>query len=98
MGPKSVVVKTGKTGALLCPAGGPRQQVPTWRSVKAVDTTGAGDAFCAGFLAGMAQGWDFTRCGVFANAVGTHCVMAIGASTGIRPIAEIEAFIRENTP
>lgn len=98
MGPKNVVVKTGKTGALLCPAGGPRQQVPTWRSVRAVDTTGAGDAFCAGFLAGMAQGWDFTRCGVFANAVGTHCVMAIGASTGIRPIAEIEAFIRDNAP
>lgn len=59
---------------------------------------GEGDAFCAGFLAGMAQGWDFTRCGVFANAVGTHCVMAIGASTGIRPIAEIEAFIRDNAP
>ena len=98
MGPKNVVVKTGKTGALLCPAGGPRQQVPTWRSVRAVDTTGAGGAFCAGFLAGMAQGWDFTRCGVFANAVGTHCVMAIGASTGIRPIAEIEAFIRDNAP
>jgi len=45
----------------------------------------------------LAQGWDFVRCGAFANAVGTHCVMAVGASAGIRPIADILAFM-ENTP
>ena len=96
-GVKHVAVKLGSRGSYF-----KNRQTAffagIYQGLSIVETTGAGDAFCAGFLAGMAQGWDFTRCGVFANAVGTHCVMAIGASTGIRPIAEIEAFIRENTP
>ena len=32
----------------------------------------------------------------FANAVGTHCIMAVGASTGIKPYAEIKKFMEEN--
>lgn len=93
MGPKNVIVKLGRDGALLCAAGQPRAVLPTYRSVKAVDTTGAGDAFCAGFLAGLAQGWDYTRCVRLANAVGTHCVTAVGASTGIKPLREILEFM-----
>lgn len=71
MGARNVVVKVGKQGALVCPAGGERMLLPTYRAIKPVDTTGAGDAFCAGFLTGLAQDWDYKRCGEFANAVGT---------------------------
>lgn len=93
MGARNVVVKVGKDGALVCPAGEERMLLPTYRSIKPVDTTGAGDSFCAGFLAGLAQGWDYRRCGAFANAVGTHCIMAVGASTGIKSIPEILQFM-----
>jgi len=32
-------------------------------------------------------------CGKFANAVGTHCVMAVGASTGIKKLKDIKEFM-----
>ena len=98
MGPRSVIVKVGKDGALLCPAGEERVLLPTYRSIKPVDTTGAGDSFCAGFLAGLAQGWDFRQSGALANAVGTHCIMAVGASTGIKSIAETLRFMETHIP
>ena len=46
--------------------------LPTYQQIKPVDTTGAGDAFCAGFLCGLAQGWDFRKSGAFANADGRY--------------------------
>lgn len=96
-GVKNVIIKVGKDGALICEAGKPRITLPTYSAIKPVDTTGAGDSFCAGFLAGLAQGWSYTESGAFANAVGTHCIMAIGASTGIKSIAEIQEFMRTHT-
>ena len=97
LGAKNVIVKLGKEGALLCPAGEERVLLPTYRSIKAVDTTGAGDAFCAGFIAGLSQGWDTRQSVRFANAVGTHCVTAIGASTGIKSIQETLAFMKTHS-
>ncbi len=96
MGPHTVVIKLGKQGCLLkSNATKENFSVPTFSRVKAVDTTGAGDAFCAGFLAALSAGRSMYDCCVFANAVGTHCVMAKGASTGIRPEEEILKFIKD---
>ena len=97
IGAGSVVIKTGADGAYICESREKRYSLPTYRTVKPKDTTGAGDSFCAGFLAGLAQGWSYEESGRFANAVGTHCIMEIGASTGIRSIAEILSFM-ERTP
>lgn len=98
LGSRTVIVKTGKDGAYICEDFDTRYALPTYTHIKPVDTTGAGDSFCAGFMAGLAQGWDYRRSGEFANAVGTHCIMAIGASSGIKPIAEILAFMERETP
>lgn len=95
-GVKNVVIKLGKDGAYVCEEGGCRYFVPTYKHIKPVDTTGAGDSFCAGFLAGLSKGWSYKECTILANAVGTHCVMEIGASTGIKPLPEILRFINEN--
>ena len=97
MGVKNVIIKWGKHGALVCPAGEERMVLPTYLDFKPIDTTGAGDSFCAGFLAGLAQDWDYRRSGEFANAVGTHCILAIGASTGIKSIEETLAFMKTHT-
>ncbi|MEG1640739.1 MAG: carbohydrate kinase family protein [Ruthenibacterium sp.] len=96
-GVKNVIIKLGNQGAYFCPEGEEGFVLPTYRKIKPVDTTGAGDSFCAGFLCGLTQGWNFQQSGAFANAVGTHCIQAIGASAGIRPIAEILKFM-ETTP
>lgn len=91
-----MVIKVGKDGAYLQAKGEKGITLPTYSSVSVKDTTGAGDAFCAGFLAGLAQDMDMVSCAKLANAVGTHCVMEIGASTGIKPLAQIEAFMENN--
>lgn len=90
-----VAVKLGEEGAYV-DAGGWRGRVPAF-SVEVVDTTGAGDAFCGGFLAGYLAGWDLERTTRFANAVGAMCVTAIGGSTGIGSMAEVLRFL-EITP
>lgn len=95
-GVKNVIIKAGKKGAYICEAGQPRYYAPTYMSIKPVDTTGAGDSFCAGFLAGLAQDLSYKRSAQLANAVGTHCITAMGASTGIKPLAEIEKFMQEH--
>lgn len=93
MGAKSVVIKLGKKGCLIRNA----QEsiaVPAFK-VDAVDATGAGDSFVAGFITGLLKGWDLEQCGIFANAVGAHCVMDMGASKGIKSFDEIMKFIQE---
>jgi len=93
MGVKTAVVKLGKDGCFIKDSGGEKHSIPTYEDIKPVDTTGAGDSFAAGFLTGIAKGWSLYECGKFANAVGTHCVMAVGATTGIKSLEEIKAFM-----
>jgi sugar/nucleoside kinase (ribokinase family) len=51
--------------------------------VEAVDATGAGDAFDAGFLIGLINEWPVEQAAIFGSAVGAKCVTAFGATTGI---------------
>ncbi|MEI6579894.1 MAG: carbohydrate kinase family protein [Eubacteriales bacterium] len=93
MGPKVVVIKLGKDGCFIKTQDGEKYSIPTYSRIKAVDTTGAGDSFCAGFLTAVIKGKSLFDCGKFGNAVGTHCVMAKGASTGIKSETEILKFM-----
>ena len=96
MGVKTVVIKLGKKGCFIKDSVGEKYFIPTYSKIKAVDTTGAGDSFVAGFLTGITKGMGLYESGRFANAVGTHCVMAAGASTGIKSYEEIVKFIENN--
>jgi ribokinase len=55
--------------------------------VKVVDTTGAGDAFCAGFLYGLLRDKSLYECGRLGNFVASRCTMKMGARTGL-PLAK----------
>jgi sugar/nucleoside kinase (ribokinase family) len=55
---------------------------------RVIDTTGAGDAFVAGFIAGTIRGFDPFRAAGVANAVAASCVRAVGASTAIKTFEE----------
>ncbi len=50
LGPRTVVITLAERGVLLLDGDGPAVEVPVDR-VAAVDSTGAGDAFCGGFAA-----------------------------------------------
>ena len=91
------IVKVGKDGALVSPHGEEPTLVPAFLVEKPVDTTGAGDSFCSGFLTGLANGWDMVKAAQFGNGVGAHCVQALGASTGIPSMQTVLDFIAERT-
>jgi sugar/nucleoside kinase (ribokinase family) len=94
-GVKTVGLKMGEEGCYLLSDSG--ELTIAAFQVEAVDGTGTGDAFVAGFLCGIVHGWDMERTARFANAVGAFCVTGLGATTGIRSLEETEAFIRERS-
>ena len=63
--------------------------------VTAVDPTGAGDCFCATFVALIARGTPPPKALARANAAGALSVTAAGPMEGNRPLAAVEAFLRE---
>jgi sugar/nucleoside kinase (ribokinase family) len=77
LGVQTVVVKRGRHGSLIR-HGAELLTIPA-RTVTAVDTTGAGDAYAGGFLYGLSQGWGPARCGALASAVAALTVSQIGA-------------------
>jgi sugar/nucleoside kinase (ribokinase family) len=93
-GVKNAVIKLGSKGCLVKNNRGEKELIEAFKGITAVDTTGAGDSFAAGFIAGLTKGWDIKKCCIFANAVGAHCVMKVGATTGIKPMNEILDFIK----
>jgi ribokinase len=83
-GVKIVAVKLGADGCYV--TDGQEQHLIEPFPVKVVDTTGAGDAFCAGFLYGLINEKSLYECGKLGNFVASRCVMKMGARAGF-PIA-----------
>lgn len=92
-GVKTVMVKMGGEG-LYVKNDTEAHHIPAHK-VPVVDTTGAGDAACGGFLYGVIHGWDLLRCGQLANAVGALTVQVMGGAEGIRSLDETLAFLEK---
>jgi ribokinase len=58
--------------------------------VKVVDTTGAGDAFNAGFLYGLIRRKSLRECGRIGNFVASRCIMKMGARTALPTLADLK--------
>ncbi len=80
-----VAAKLGDQGSLVCEAGGKVvHRVPVF-PVKVVDTTGAGDAYCGGFLAGLVDGRSVRECAAMGTVSASYVVEARGALATGRP-------------
>lgn len=77
-GATTVVITDGDRGSLLSNEDGERW-IPAYSAASVVDSTGAGDAFLGGFLAGEALGLDPIDAAKLGNACGAACVERIGA-------------------
>lgn len=64
--------------------------------IDSIDESGSGDAFDAGFLVGMLEGWPLEDSLRFASAVGASCTRALGCHDGVFHFEEALAFIRQN--
>lgn len=77
---RKVVIKLDKDGCLMYEDG-------NFKIIKAVedyklkDSTGAGDAFRAGFVYGLFHNYPLDRCVLFGNITGGKCVTGIGCLT-----------------
>jgi sugar/nucleoside kinase (ribokinase family) len=80
-----VGVKLGKRGCYI-DQGGEASTIPAVQIRKVVDATGAGDAFVAGFIAGVLRGLPIVQAAQVANRIAGSCVTAVGASTAIQPL------------
>jgi sugar/nucleoside kinase (ribokinase family) len=84
-------VTLGEHGAIAMDAKGV-YRVPAFH-VDAVDTTGAGDVFRAGFIYALLRGWPTEEILRFANAAAAVSCTKLGALGGIPSLDEVEALI-----
>jgi sugar/nucleoside kinase (ribokinase family) len=95
-GPSTIVLKMGAEGCLVLTKTGELIRIPAYQ-VTAIDSTGAGDAFAAGFIAGVWLGWSLEKTARLANAVGAMCVTGTGASGAIRSLDETLKFMEDTS-
>lgn len=76
--PGAVVVKRAETGAVSVSDGSILESHV--RPIQATDTTGAGDAFAAGFLAAALSGAQLARCLRLGNRIAEHAIQVPGMS------------------
>lgn len=86
-----VVHKRGADGAYIGTRDG-IEHVPGF-SVRAVDTTAAGDTFNAGLAAGLAMDWPLRDAVRLANAAGALAVTAYGAQEGMPSLEQAQALM-----
>ena len=87
---KLLVVTRSEQGAIAV-ENGRRVDVPAEPVERVVDTTGAGDLFAAGFLAGIAQGRDLEQ----SLRMGAIAAAEVISHYGARPEADLKALVAE---
>jgi ribokinase len=93
-GSRNVLLKLGKRGCYLALADGRRVFVPAY-TVRAIDSTAAGDAFNGAFASALLEGHDPVRCATWASAVAAISVTRQGAQPSMPTQAEVHAFLKE---
>lgn len=92
MGVDQVVLTLGARGA-LARSGKETVRVPGY-SVQVVDTTAAGDAFCAGLAVSLARGAALEDALRFANATGALACTVLGAEPAMPNLQKVAAFLK----
>lgn len=92
-GVPTVIVTMGAKGCFVSQSGH-FAVLPAHRDLKVVDTTGAGDAFCGGFAAGMVRHrGDVLRAAQLGTAVAALSITKPGAAAAMPTQAELRRFL-----
>jgi ribokinase len=87
-GAKEVIVTLGERGALHVTSERALHHQP--RAVKAVDSTGAGDAFIGALVSALSRGLEMSRAIEFANVAAAVSVMRTGTQTSFATLEELK--------
>jgi len=88
---RALIVTLGGSGSNIY-ADGQRFDIPCIKAEKIVDPTGCGDAYRAGLVYGIAQGWDWLTCGRLASTMGAIKIASRGGQNHSPSRADIEAI------
>jgi ribokinase len=94
-GSRNVILKLGQRGCYLALSDGTRHLVPAY-TVKAVDTTAAGDAFNGAFAVALMNGQNPVDSAAWASAVAAIAVTRPGAQASMPTAVEVDRFLEEN--
>ncbi|MBR5011291.1 MAG: carbohydrate kinase family protein [Clostridia bacterium] len=92
--PEVVVITCGKDGGILFD-GKKHISYPIYPA-SVVDSNGAGDVFHGAFAAGVAKGFDYEKCCLFASAVSAIKCTGIGARQSVPTYSEVQKYLKEN--
>lgn len=85
------VFKMGAEGSSIATRDG-EIRIPAYK-VPVVDSTGCGDAYCAGFIVGLSLGWDLERAGRLGTAASALVITGLGSDAGIVNLEQTIAFM-----
>jgi len=94
-GAKHVVLKMGARGSLIKDKAGLRLRIPAFK-VAVVDTTGCGDAWTGGFIAGLSRGMTIEEAAQLASACGSLVATGLGSDAGIIDFDSTMKFVQTN--
>ena len=89
----TAIVTLGAAGAVVVTAD-KIEHFPT-PDLKPLDTTGAGDCFCGGFMAALSKGSSVEDAVVFANHAAAISVTRLGVIDAIPQLEEVLALMQE---
>lgn len=92
----TLVITMGGEGVSISQRGAEEIRLPAY-DVNVVDTTGCGDAFSAGFIAGLVDGLSTTLAAEFGLATGSMVATGLGSDAGIVDRDSVSDF-RARTP
>lgn len=93
LGAGCVIVKRGEDGCLIVDDAGERTLPGMQATV--VDTTGCGDAFCAGVIVARLAGWPIDDAAALGCATGALNLRGLGSDAGARTIDEALEYLRD---
>jgi sugar/nucleoside kinase (ribokinase family) len=67
-------------------------RIPAFK-VPIVDSTGCGDAYCAGFITGLSMGWDLEKSACLGTAAGALVIQGLGSDAGIVDLESTISFM-----
>jgi len=87
------VFKMGGEGSSIAAKGMDEIRIPAHK-VPIVDSTGCGDAYCAGFIVGLSKGWSLEEAGKLGTAASAQVITGLGSDAGIVDFDQTMDFMK----